>query len=90
MVYLTPYVIPILPEVQHSEEIQEQTICEYQYAKNYYFNNATKDDGNVYLKADFSLAKGLNAYADLQYRHITYHLNIFSFHAYKVLDFSIS
>lgn len=40
--------------------------------KNYYFNNATKDDGNVYLKADFSLAKGLNAYADLQYRHITY------------------
>lgn len=39
---------------------------------NYYFNNAKKDDGNVYLKADFTLARGLNAYADLQYRHIGY------------------
>ena len=40
--------------------------------KNYYFNNATKDDGNVYLKADFAIARGLNAYADMQYRHISY------------------
>lgn len=38
----------------------------------YYFNNATKDDGNIYLKADYELVKGLNAYADLQYRHIAY------------------
>ncbi len=40
--------------------------------KDYYFNNATKDDGNVYLKADFAIARGLNTYADLQYRHISY------------------
>ena len=40
--------------------------------RDYYFNNATKDDGNVYLKADFAIARGLNAYADLQYRHISY------------------
>ena len=40
--------------------------------KDYYFNNATKDDGNVYLKADFAITRGLNAYADMQYRHISY------------------
>ena len=38
----------------------------------YYRNTGTKNDGNVYLKADYSLAKGLNAYVDLQYRYIDY------------------
>lgn len=40
--------------------------------RDYYRNNATKNDGNVYLKANYRLVEGLNAYADLQYRHITY------------------
>ena len=40
--------------------------------KDYYRNNATKNDGNLYLKADYELCDGLNAYADLQYRHISY------------------
>lgn len=40
--------------------------------RDYYFNNATKNDGNIYLKANYELYTGLNAYADLQYRHITY------------------
>jgi len=40
--------------------------------RDYYFNNATKTDGNVYLKADYTLVDGINAYADLQYRHIDY------------------
>jgi len=40
--------------------------------KDYYNNNATKDDANVYLRADFALARGLNAYGDVQYRHIAY------------------
>ena len=38
----------------------------------YYRNNGGKTDGNIYLKANFQLAKGLNAYADLQYRYIHY------------------
>ncbi len=38
----------------------------------YYRNHAMKWDGNVYAKADVLLAKGLNAYADLQYRRIDY------------------
>ena len=38
----------------------------------YYRNNAGKTDGNIYLKANYQIAKGLNAYADLQYRYIRY------------------
>ena len=38
----------------------------------YYRNNGAKNDANIYLKADWSVAKGLNIYADLQYRHISY------------------
>ena len=41
----------------------------------YYRNNATKNDGNIYLKANYELGSGLSAYADLQYRHITYKMN---------------
>ena len=41
-------------------------------SQDYYSNNATKNDGNIYLKANYALGGGLNAYADLQYRHITY------------------
>ena len=40
--------------------------------KDYYRNNATKNDGNLYLKANYELYSGVNAYADLQYRHISY------------------
>ena len=38
----------------------------------YYRNNSDKTDANVYLKANYELFKGLNAYGDLQYRHIHY------------------
>ena len=40
--------------------------------RNYYFNNATKNDGNIYGKASYTFLNGLTAYADLQYRHIDY------------------
>ncbi|MCD8182335.1 MAG: TonB-dependent receptor [Bacteroides sp.] len=40
--------------------------------RDYYRNNATKNDGNVYLKANYQLSNTLSAYADLQYRHISY------------------
>ena len=38
----------------------------------YYRNNGTKNDANIYLKADYNVTKGLNLYADMQYRHIDY------------------
>ena len=41
----------------------------------YYRNNGAKNDVNIYLKADCRVAKGLNVYADLQYRHIGYKIN---------------
>lgn len=40
----------------------------------YYRNKGTKNDANLYLKADYEPLKGLSAYADLQYRHIDYRI----------------
>jgi len=36
----------------------------------YYRSNTKKTDFNVYGKATYTLTKGLNAYLDLQYRHV--------------------
>ena len=41
----------------------------------YYRNNGAKNDANIYLKADYRLAKGVNIYADMQYRHIGYKID---------------
>lgn len=38
----------------------------------YYRNNGSKNDGNIYFKADCKIAKKLNAYIDMQYRGINY------------------
>ena len=38
----------------------------------YYRNNAKKTDFNIYGKANYEFYKGLNAFVDLQYRHIGY------------------
>ncbi|MBQ8736858.1 MAG: TonB-dependent receptor [Bacteroidaceae bacterium] len=38
----------------------------------YYRNTGEKTDGNIYVKADYALTDNLNAYADMQYRHIDY------------------
>lgn len=38
----------------------------------YYRNKGKKTDGNMYLKANYTIWKGLSLYADLQYRHILY------------------
>ncbi len=40
----------------------------------YYNNDAYKSDFNVYGKAEWEFVKGLNAYVDLQYRHVGYRL----------------
>lgn len=38
----------------------------------YYRNKGKKTDGNIYARANVDFAKGVTAYADLQYRHIKY------------------
>ncbi len=40
----------------------------------YYRNHSVKSDLNVYGKATYEFVKGVNAYVDLQYRHIDYRL----------------
>jgi len=41
----------------------------------YYRNVGEKNDGNIYLKAEYEFAKGLSAYADVQYRHLRFRIN---------------
>ena len=41
----------------------------------YYRNNAKKTDGNIYGKVTWQFAQGLNAFVDLQYRHISYKMS---------------
>jgi iron complex outermembrane receptor protein len=40
----------------------------------YYDNTAWKTDFNLYGKAEWEFVRGLNAYADVQYRHVGYRL----------------
>ena len=40
----------------------------------YYRNNGTKYDANIYLKAEYRPIECLNIYADAQYRHIGYRI----------------
>lgn len=41
----------------------------------YYRNNAKKTDGNIYGKVSYEFIKGLSAFVDLQYRHISYKMS---------------
>ncbi|MBQ8047516.1 MAG: TonB-dependent receptor [Prevotella sp.] len=41
----------------------------------YYRNNAKKTDGNIYGKLNYELLPGLNAFADMQYRHVSYKMS---------------
>lgn len=43
--------------------------------RDYYRNSSIKDDGNIYLKANYELGGGVSAYADLQYRHIRHKIH---------------
>ena len=40
----------------------------------YYRDNARKTDFNIYGKANYTFAKGLNAFIDLQYRYVGYEM----------------
>lgn len=50
-------------------------IGEIDASHEYYRNNGSKNDGNIYLKAEYKPAKKINIYADLQYRHIDYKID---------------
>lgn len=41
----------------------------------YYRNHSTKNDANIFAKADWAVARGVNLYADLQYRFINHRIN---------------
>jgi iron complex outermembrane receptor protein len=41
----------------------------------YYFNNGDKRDFNSYLKMNFQFSEKLNAFADVQYRKVTYDIH---------------
>ena len=43
--------------------------------KDYYRNTGKKNDGNIYMKAEYEFIKGLTGYADIQYRHIRYQID---------------
>ncbi len=38
-------------------------------------NNAKKSDANIFIKAEYTFAKRLNAYVDMQYRYVDYKLS---------------
>ncbi len=40
----------------------------------YYRNTGRKNDFNIYAKASYDITHGLSAYADLQYRHVSYRI----------------
>ncbi len=41
----------------------------------YYRNKGKKTDANFYIKGNYTIVRGLSAYADLQYRHINYKID---------------
>ena len=41
----------------------------------YYRNSTTKWDASCFVKAEWLITKGLNLYADVQYRHITHNIS---------------
>lgn len=50
----------------------ENYVGELDPSHEYYRNRAEKNDFNIYAKGNYTIWKGLSAYADLQYRHIGY------------------
>lgn len=46
----------------------------------YYYNMAHKNDLNIYWKGNKKISSSLQAFLDLQYRHVLYHINGFKDH----------
>lgn len=54
------------------EVIWARYASESELSDRYYENDAVKKDFNIYAKWNYELAKGINAYLDLQYRMVDY------------------
>jgi len=60
-------------EGDHFGEIIIADAGEFDFiGNNYYFGDATKDDGNIYAKVNYKLNGNLEVYGDLQLRYIDY------------------
>lgn len=70
----TPY-LPAVDNEGNETIVATTTPTGIQPDLEYYRNNAKKTDGNVYAKVNWEFYKGLSAYVDLQYRHISYKMN---------------
>jgi len=58
---------------QHFGEVIWSTIATtYNVPHRYYDNNATKTDGNIYLRAHYLLNENVSLYGDIQYRNVHY------------------
>ena len=58
---------------QHYGEVIWSTIATtYNVPHRYYDNDATKTDGNVYLRAQYLLNEKFSFYGDIQYRNVNY------------------
>ncbi len=44
-----------------------------EHAERWYDNDVEKQDGNLFVKVNWQLVKGLNLFGDLQYRYVRYH-----------------
>lgn len=62
------------------------TVNTYYPGYEYYRNRAWKSDFNVYGKAAWTFLPGLNAYVDLQYRHVGYRLQDPNDGRYNIVD----
>ena len=56
----------------HFGEVEWMRLAPDFGAKEYYRNYTTKYDASCFAKVDWLITKGLNLYADVQYRHITH------------------
>lgn len=60
--------------VHFGEVLEMQRVESFEPAE-YYRNATRKYDANVFAKVDWQVARSLNLYADLQYRHITHRIS---------------
>lgn len=61
----------------HNGEVMwvKNYIGDLEPGQEYYRNIGRKTDGNIYAKANWAVGKGINLYADLQYRYTRYKIN---------------
>ena len=56
----------------------EQIVSELQTEQNFFLNDATKNDQNIFIKAEINPNKKWHLYGDMQVRHVSYAYDILS------------